>query len=88
MIAKEDVFIRIKQVFVEVFEFEETLIIPDAHLYHDLGLDSFDAIDLAVKLGADTGIKLKEEDLRPIRTVYDVVEVIYTKLSAGSVLES
>ena len=88
MISKEDIFVKVKKVLVEVFEFEESLIIPSANLYRDLGLDSFDAIDLAVKFGADVGIKLKEEDLRPIRTVSDVVEVAYNKLNAGNILEN
>jgi acyl carrier protein len=87
MISKEDIFVRVKKVMMEVFEFEENLIIPNANLYRDLGLDSFDAIDLAVKFGADVGIKLKEEDLKPIRTISDVVEMAYKKLNTGNVLE-
>jgi acyl carrier protein len=88
MISKEDIFIKVKKVMVEVFEFEENLIIPNANLYRDLGLDSFDAIDLAVKFGAEVGIKLKEEDLRPIRTICDVVEVAYKKLNLDNALEN
>ncbi len=87
MIAKEDIFVKVKKVLMEVFELEESLIIPSAYLYSDLGLDSFDAIDLAVKFGADIGIKLKEEDLRPIRTISDIVEVAYKKLNADNFLE-
>jgi len=88
MVSKEDIFVKVKKVLMEVFEFEESLIIPNAHLYRDLGLDSFDSIDLAVKFGADVGIKLKEEDLRPIRTIADIVEVAYEKLNVGHVLEN
>jgi len=87
VIAKEDIFVKVKKVLMEVFELEESLIIPSAYLYSDLGLDSFDAIDLAVKFGADIGIKLKEEDLRPIRTISDIVEVAYKKLNADNFLE-
>jgi acyl carrier protein len=87
MVSKEDIFIKVRKILVEVFELEEKLIIPSAHLYRDLGLDSFDAIDLAVKFGADIGIKLKEEDLRPIRTVSDVVDTAYNKLNADNILE-
>jgi acyl carrier protein len=88
MVSKEDILIKVKKVLVEVFEFEESFIIPSTHLYRDLGLDSFDAIDLAVKFGADIGIKLKEEDLRPIRTVSDIVEVAYNKLNADNIIEN
>jgi acyl carrier protein len=87
MVSKEDIFIKVRKILMEVFELEENLIIPSAHLYRDLGLDSFDAIDLAVKFGADIGIKLKEEDLRPIRTVSDVVDTAYNKLNADNIFE-
>jgi acyl carrier protein len=84
MVSKEDIFMNVKKVLVEVFELEESLVIPTAHLYRDLGLDSFDSIDLAVKFGADIGVKFTEEDLRPIRTIADIVEVVYKKLTLRS----
>jgi acyl carrier protein len=52
-----------------------------------LGLDSLDSIDLAVKFGADIGVKFTDGDLRSIRTVSDIVDVVYQKLDTGKLLE-
>ena len=81
MITKEEIFIRIQQVLIETFEMEEKLIIPKAHIFNDLDLDSFDAVDLAVMLEVDTGIKLKEEDVHKIQTISDIVDIIHKKMN-------
>ena len=84
MTSKEEILARIKEVLSETFELEEDIIVPGAHLYEDLDLDSLDAIDLAVKLGTTTGIKLKEEEMKAIRTVQDIVEVVNKHLNPGA----
>ncbi len=81
MTTKEEVFKQIQQLLVQTFELEETLVSPEAHIYNDLDLDSFDAIDLAVNMGAETGIKLQEDDLRSIRTVSDIVEIVHQQVN-------
>ena len=80
MTAREDIFKRVKQVLVDTFEVDGEAIQPGAHLYEDLDLDSLDAIDLAVKLKSETGIKLTEQEMKAIRTVDDVVAVVADKL--------
>ena len=80
MLTQEEILTRITQVLVKTFELEETSVTPSARLYTDLDLDSLDAIDLAVKLKAETGIKLKEQEMKGIRTVSDIVDVIYRNL--------
>jgi acyl carrier protein len=82
MRTKEDILKQVQQLLTEAFELQEGSVTLDAHLYRDLDLDSFDAIDLAVNMESKTGIKLQEEELRSIRTVSDIVEVVYPKLNA------
>lgn len=82
MMMKEDVFKQIQQLLIDTFELDETAVSLDAHIYQDLDLDSFDAIDLAVSMGAETGVKLEEEDLRAIRTVGDIVDIVHKKWNA------
>ncbi len=72
---------RVKQVLVDMFELEATKVTPDAHLYEDLDLDSLDAIDLAVKLKTETGIKLTEQEMKQIRTVADIVAIVSANLT-------
>jgi acyl carrier protein len=88
MVSKKEIYREVKKILIDVFEFEENRLTPNKHLYQDLGLDSLDFIDLSVKFGADIGVKFTEEDLRPIRTISDIVEVVHKKLNAGHFLES
>ncbi len=72
---------RVRQVLVDMFELDEDRVTPEAHLYEDLDLDSLDAIDLAVKLKTDTGIKLTEQEMKQIRTVADIVAIVTANLA-------
>jgi acyl carrier protein len=81
MKTKEAIFAYIRKLLVEVFELEEDSITLDSHLYKDLDFDSLDAVELAVKLGAETGISLQEEELRAIRTIGDAVDTIHQRLN-------
>lgn len=73
-------FDRVKSVLSNVFEIPVEKIVPEAQLYTDLDLDSLDAIDLAIKLKSETGIELTEEEIRGIRTVADILEVVGKKI--------
>lgn len=80
---KDSIAERINQVLVDMFELEPEDVVPQAHLYQDLDLDSLDAIDLAVKLKTETGIKLTENEMKSIRTVADIVDVVTKNLEAA-----
>lgn len=56
------------------------------HLVDDLDLDSIDAVDLAARMEEGLGFTLREEELKSIRTVEDVVELVHAGLleRAGS----
>ena len=54
----------------------------DSLLRDDLDLDSIDAIDLAVKIQEITGARVDEAELRHVRTVGDVVDLI-TRMLPG-----
>lgn len=82
--TKESITERINQVLVDMFELDAEDVVPEAHLYQDLDLDSLDAIDLAVKLKTETGIKLTESEMKSIRTVADITEVVFKSLEAAS----
>ena len=48
--SKDEIFEKLKNILVSVFEIEADDITPDALLGDDLDLDSIDAIDLVVKM--------------------------------------
>jgi len=86
--TKEEIYSKVSEVLVETFELEPDQIVGEAHLYSDLDLDSLDAIDLAVRLGSETGIKLKEEEMRAIRTVSDIVDVVHQAMNPVKPVQS
>jgi acyl carrier protein len=69
----DDIFQRIKLIFIEEFELEPEQLIPEATLFDDLGLDSLDAVDMVVALEKEFGVKVKdEESIRSVRTLDDL----------------
>lgn len=76
METREDILAAIKTIMVEMFEVDDTLIIPEARLYEDLDFDSIDAIDMIVRLKEMTGKAVKPEDFKSARTIKDVVDVV------------
>ena len=72
-----DIFQRIKSIFVEEFELEPEQLVPEATLFDDLGLDSLDAVDLVVAMEKAFEVKLaNEEKVKAVRTVNDLFELI------------
>ena len=80
MHTKEEILEQVQSLIAELFEVEKEAIVSDAQLYEDLDLDSIDAIDMIVKLQAIIGRTVKPEDFRNVRTVDDIVEVVYKLL--------
>ena len=72
---KDEILEKISAVLADEFEIDAAKLTPDARLVEDLDLDSIDAVDLIVRLQQATGIKVKAEDFKSIRTLGDVVEV-------------
>ncbi|MDX1693949.1 MAG: acyl carrier protein [Ketobacteraceae bacterium] len=81
MKSKEEVYSKLSEIMVELFEVEESDIQPDANLYEELGIDSIDAVDLVVKLKEITGKRIQPEEFKSARTVQDVVDAVYGLLN-------
>ena len=81
MKTKEEVLSAIADVLVSEFELDRAKLVQEARLFEDLDLDSIDAVDLVVRLQQQTGLKVKAEDFKAIRTLGDVADVI-VKLAA------
>lgn len=81
METKEQIFSKIKEILIELFEIEEEDIEPGANLYEELDIDSIDAVDLVVKLKEITGKKIQPEEFKTVRTVQDVVDAVHGLLA-------
>lgn len=76
MKTRDDILAAIKTIMMEMFEIDDTKVIPDARLYEDLDFDSIDAIDMIVRLKEMTGKAVKPEDFKSARTINDVIDVV------------
>ncbi len=75
--SKDELFQEIKNLLVDRFELNAKHVVPAAHIYNDLDLDSIDAVDVLIFLQKKTGKKVKPEDFKTVRTVDDMVEAAY-----------
>ncbi|SFS75481.1 acyl carrier protein [Succinivibrio dextrinosolvens] len=75
--TQQEIFTQIQQMLASLFEIEPEEITPQSKLFEELELDSIDAIDLVVKLQKTIGKKIMPEDFKNVRTVQDVVDVVY-----------
>ncbi|WP_444903546.1 acyl carrier protein [Microbulbifer sp. ANSA002] len=73
---REEIFPKLTEILVEMFEVDEEDITEEAHLADDLDIDSIDAVDLIVRLKELTGKKIAPEEFKSVRTVGDVVGAI------------
>lgn len=77
MRTKEDILEKLKSVLAELFEVDPANVTLTSHLYEDLDLDSIDAVDLVIKLKELTGKMVNPDDFKNVRSVSDVVDVVY-----------
>jgi acyl carrier protein len=75
-LSREQVIETVNEIFVEVFELPTEKLIPEAQLFTDLGLDSIDAIDLAISFERKFGVKVDQELIKSIRTLEDVYRAV------------
>jgi len=75
--TKEEIFNKLKEIFVSEFELEESKITLDALVFEGLDLDSIDAVDIIVKMKKFLPAKINPDSFRKVRTVGDVVDVLY-----------
>jgi acyl carrier protein len=79
--SREEIFLRLRELLVESFELDAAQVTLEARLREELDLDSIDAIELAVRLEEETGLKLDDEELRGVRHVGDVVDLVHAKVA-------
>jgi len=72
----EQLFQKIKEILVEQFEVDASIVSLDANLYEELQIDSIDAVDLLVQIKELTGVKIAPEVFREVRTIRDVLNAL------------
>lgn len=77
---KDEIFEILKGALVELFEIDEGKIEKTSKIYEDLDIDSIDAIDLVDFIKKKTGHRMEASDFKEVRTLNDIVEVVYKQL--------
>lgn len=75
--TKEELFDEIVRVMGDLFEVDTEGVTRESRLVEDLDLDSIDAVDMIVHLQNMIGKRITPEAFKSVRTVGDVVDVIY-----------
>jgi acyl carrier protein len=81
--TREEIYATLQAILAETFELEPARVTPEANLFEDLGLDSIDAVDLAIKLQQLTGKRVNADVFRSVRTVDDVVNTVHQMLAGA-----
>lgn len=82
--SEQEVREAVDQIFEEVFEIERDRLHPEAQLFADLGLDSIDAIDLAIAFERKFNVKVDQDLIRSIRTLQDVYSAAFERQDSAS----
>jgi len=80
-ISDKDILDRLQEVLRDTFEIDPSRVNPAANLYTDLELDSIDAVDLAIQVQEMTGMRIKPEEFKSVRTVGDVIATMRNLLA-------
>ena len=78
---RSEVIEKVNKVLIDGFEIDVQKLKPESHLYHDLGIDSLDAVDMLVFLEEQTGIQVKGEWFRSVRRLDDIYNVMENVLN-------
>jgi acyl carrier protein len=55
-------------------------LVPEARLVEDLGLDSLDAVELAISVERKFDIEVPEEELTKLKTVADMIALVESRV--------
>ena len=75
--TKEVIFEKLQDILVNEFEIEKEAITLNSNLFDDLELDSIDAVDIMVKMKEYVPNKIDPEQFKKVKTIQDVVDLIY-----------
>jgi acyl carrier protein len=76
---------RVKDIVVDVLRVNRNDLVPTTHLMKDLGADSLDALDVALKIEKVFGIQIPDDSFKNFLTIGDIVRGISEHKSVSSV---
>lgn len=80
-----EIFQKVKDVFVVEFEIDEFSITKESLVFEELGLDSLDSVDLIVALEKTFNFKINRANdgavISQIRSIQDIIDYVESKQS-------
>ncbi len=67
---------KVKEIILDTIGCNEDKITLEARLKEDIGIDSLDAMELAMALEEEFSIKIAEEELQKFITVQNIVDFV------------
>jgi acyl carrier protein len=79
-VATQDVASGLREIMAARLGLPVEQLVPEARLVEDLGLDSLDAVELAISVERKFDIEVPEEELAKLKTVSDMVALVESRL--------
>jgi acyl carrier protein len=79
-VAAQDVVAELKEIMAARLGLPAEQLVPEARLVEDLGLDSLDAVELAISVERKFDIEVPEEELTKLKTVADMVALVESRI--------
>jgi acyl carrier protein len=74
--AVESIETRVKDIVVDILRVNRNDLMPTTHLMKDLGADSLDALDVALRIEKVFGIQIPDDSLKSFLTIGDIIRGI------------
>ena len=87
-ISKEDVTKDLLELLSARINIEDKEITLESSLYEDLGLDSFDGIELVFDIEDKFGIQISDEEIDEFMKAEDIINLVYGKLKEKTLMSS
>ena len=78
--ATQDVANGLREIMAARLGLPPEQLVPEARLVEDLGLDSLDAVELAISVERKFDIEVPEEELTKLKTVADMVALVESRV--------
>jgi acyl carrier protein len=78
--AGEEVFLKLQHILAKKFKLKEDQIRKNSRLVDDIGVDSVDFWEIITRVEQEFGIDVKDEDVKEVNTIQDVLNILEKKL--------
>ena len=78
--AAQDVADGLREIMSARLGLPPEQLVPEARLVEDLGLDSLDAVELAISVERKFDIEVPEEELTKLKTVADMIALVESRV--------